>query len=133
MTRILLDSGILSDYLNRRRDIFDRVRSLTEQGVCIGTCVPVIAEIAAGVELSSSRERNMPPFLAALETLEVWPFDQIAAYKYGQIFAEQRKKGRQVQIVDMMIAAVAITLGECKVVTTDSDLLSITGLKAEIW
>ena len=97
--RILLDSGILSDYIKRRRDIFDRVRSLTEQGVCFGTCVPVIAEIAAEVELSSSRERNTPPFLAALETLAVWPFDQIVDFKYGQIFAEQRKKGRQLQVV----------------------------------
>ena len=72
----------------------------------------ITTEIAAGVELSSSRERNMSPFLAALETLDDWPFDRIAAFKYGQIFAEQRKKGRRVQVVDMMIAAVATTLGK---------------------
>jgi len=33
----------------------------------------------------------------------------------------------------MMVAAVALTLGECKVVTTDSDLRAVDGLDAELW
>ena len=95
--------------------------------------VPVLAEIVAGIEASSSREKNMPPLLGALEALVVWPFDQPAAFKYGQIFAQQRGKGRPMQSIDMMVAAIAFTLGECRVVTTDSDLLAVDGLDAELW
>lgn len=37
------------------------------------------------------------------------------------------------QVIDMMIAAIARTLGKCVVVTTDSDLLAIPGLAVENW
>jgi len=97
LKRILLDTGILSDYINKRRGVFERVREYTVKGIRVGTCVPVLAELAAGIEASSSREKNMAPFLGALEAIVVWPFDQSAAFKYGQIFAEQRRKGRPMQ------------------------------------
>ncbi len=37
------------------------------------------------------------------------------------------------QVVDMMIGAIAMNLGDCKVVTTDSDLEAIPGLSVERW
>ncbi len=35
--------------------------------------------------------------------------------------------------IDIMIAAIARTLGDCTVVTTDSDLAAIPGLAVENW
>jgi len=37
------------------------------------------------------------------------------------------------QPIDIMIAAVALTLGNCTVVTTDSDLSAVPGLAVENW
>jgi tRNA(fMet)-specific endonuclease VapC len=37
------------------------------------------------------------------------------------------------QVVDMQIAAIARSLGNCTVVTTDSDLADIPGLTVENW
>jgi tRNA(fMet)-specific endonuclease VapC len=37
------------------------------------------------------------------------------------------------QVVDMMIAAIARTLGNCLVVSADSDLTAVPGLKVENW
>jgi tRNA(fMet)-specific endonuclease VapC len=37
------------------------------------------------------------------------------------------------QVVDMMLAAIAMTLENCVVVTTDTDLLAVTGLTVENW
>ena len=133
MKKLLLDSGILSDFINRRRSVYDRVKELASQRVRIGTCVPVVAEIAFGIEGSKSRERNMQRFLSALSSLAVWPFDQEAAFRYGIPAAELRKTGRPMQVVDMIVGAIALNLGDCKVVTTDSDLLSIPGLVVEKW
>ena len=56
MKRILLDSGILSDHVNRRRGIPDKLREHTSKGMRVGTCVPVLAEIVAGIECSQSRD-----------------------------------------------------------------------------
>lgn len=133
MKRVLLDSGIVSDLVNRRRDIPSKVRALIAGGTRVGTCVPVIAEIVAGIECSQSRDRNMKAFLAALPALTVWPFDEAAAFRYGQIFAELRSQGRPMQVVDMMVASIALSLGSCLVATTDSDLQAISGLDVELW
>ena len=133
MKKLLLDSGILSDFTNRRRTVYDRVKEIASQRVRIGTCVPVVAEIAFGIEASVSREKNMQRFLSALPSFAVWPFDQEAAFRYGLIAAELRRMGRPMQVVDIMVGAIALNLGDCKVVTTDSDLLSIPGLTVEKW
>jgi tRNA(fMet)-specific endonuclease VapC len=37
------------------------------------------------------------------------------------------------QIVDMQLAAIALSLGNCTVVTTDSDLAAVPGLSVENW
>ena len=37
------------------------------------------------------------------------------------------------QVVDMMLAAIAMSLGDCTVVTSDSDLFAVPGLSVENW
>ena len=119
--------------MHRRRGIFERVKQIALQGVRVGSCVPVIAEIAFGIELSSSRDRNFQRLVGILPTLTIWPFDQDSALSYGRIAAELRKRGRPMQVVDMMIGAIAMDLGDCMVITTDSDLKAIPGLNVELW
>ena len=120
MKKLLLDSGILSDFINRRRSVYDRVKEIASQRVRIGTCVPVVAEIAFGIEASKSREQNMQRFLGALPSLTVWPFDQEAAFRYGLIAAALRRTGRPMQVVDIMVAAIALNLGDCSCSIFDS-------------
>jgi tRNA(fMet)-specific endonuclease VapC len=56
-----------------------------------------------------------------------------ASLEYGRVFAELRRIGRLMQQVDVMIAAIALTLGNCTVVTTDTDLAAVPGLNTENW
>lgn len=133
MKRILLDSGILSDYVNRRRGIPDKLRDHVSRGIRVGTCVPVLAEIVAGIECSQSRDRNMKALTAAMKTITIWPFDEVAAFKYGELFCQLRKAGRPMQTIDIMVASIAFCLGDSVVITTDSDLLEIENLNVEIW
>jgi tRNA(fMet)-specific endonuclease VapC len=37
------------------------------------------------------------------------------------------------QVVDRMIAAIALSLGKCTVVSADSDLTAVPGLTVENW
>lgn len=131
--RLLLDSGIANDFINRRRGIYERAQAEVSQGNPIGVVVPVLAELVAGIEGSTSRDRNMKSLLLALRSWRIWPFDAPAAFEYGRIQAELLRIGRPMQIIDIMIAAIAQSLGNCKVITTDSDLLAVPGLKAERW
>ena len=56
-----------------------------------------------------------------------------AAVEYGRLAAELRRRGRSMQQIDIQIAAVALTLGECTVVSKDRDLRDVPGLKVEDW
>ena len=133
MKKFILDSGIVSAYMNRRPGVFDKLQAEVRLGVRIGTCVPIVAEIASGIEMSASRDRNMANFMRNLQSLTIWPFDERAAFVYGALSAELRRKGRPMQPMDMMLAAVALNLSNCTVITTDSDLQAVPGLKVEIW
>ena len=133
MTRFLLDTNMAGHYINRRQGVFDRARLEVANGNPIGIGVPVLAELVAGIEHSSSRDRNMKRLKTALASLRLWPFDSSAAFEYGRIYAELARLGRPIGVVDMMIAAIAMTLGNCTVVSSDSDLLAVPGLKLEDW
>jgi tRNA(fMet)-specific endonuclease VapC len=89
--------------------------------------------MVAGIERSSSRDHNIQALRVALSSLKVWPFDQASAYEYGRLHAELVRLGRPMQTIDIMIAAIALTLGNCIVVSTDSDLLAIPDLTVENW
>lgn len=54
MKRVLLDSGIVSDLVNRRRDVPAKIGEYLASGTKVGTCVPVVAEIVAGVDMMLS-------------------------------------------------------------------------------
>jgi tRNA(fMet)-specific endonuclease VapC len=103
------------------------------KGNRIGIGIPVLAELAYGIELSASRERNVRILLSTLPAWKVWPFDEKAAFEYGRIAAELRRLGRPMQQVDMMIAAIALSLGNCTAVSADSDLAAVPGLAVENW
>ena len=133
MNRYLLDTSAAGDFINRRRGVYERAGEEVARGNRIGIGIPVLAELAYGIEYSETRDRNMQRLHVALQALKVWPFDEKAAFEYGRIAAQLRRLGRPMQVVDMMIAAIAFSLGNCTVVSADSDLTAVPGLTVENW
>ena len=133
MRRFLLDTGIAGDYVDRRRGVFERAQREVAGGNRVGIGIPVLAGLAYGLELSTSRERNVQRLRSALHAWKVWPFDEKAAYEYGRLAAELRRIGRPMQQIDIMIAAIAISLGNCTVVSADSDVSAHLRLSVENW
>lgn len=133
MRRYLLDTGIAQDFINGRHGVLGRVDAERRAGNRIGICTPVLGELWAGIEGSVSRERNLQRLRLALSRLIVWPYTNEAAAEFGRVFAELRRLGRPMQQVDIMVAAIAFSLGHCTVVTRDTDLLAVPGLMVENW
>ena len=133
MKKLLLDSGIVGAFINRRGNVFDRLQTAVREGNRIGTCLPVVAELVYGIENSTSRERNLDILQRNLTALRIWPFDLAAAFIYGRLAADLKRRGRPMQVVDIMVAAIAMTLNDSVIITTDSDLESIPGVKIERW
>jgi tRNA(fMet)-specific endonuclease VapC len=93
----------------------------------------VLGELYYGVEFSASRDKNLQKLRVALARLTVWPFDEKAAAEFGRLRADLRRHGRPMQVIDIMIGAIALTLGDRTVVTADTDLTAIAGLTLENW
>jgi tRNA(fMet)-specific endonuclease VapC len=62
-----------------------------------------------------------------------WPFTRDAAEEYGKIATELKRIGRPMQQIDIMIGAIARSLGSCVVITVDNDLEAIPNLTVENW
>jgi tRNA(fMet)-specific endonuclease VapC len=65
--------------------------------------------------------------------LRIWPFEFPAARQYARIYSELRRVGIQMQAIDRMAAAIALTIPNCTVVTSDSDFKRVSGLDVEDW
>jgi tRNA(fMet)-specific endonuclease VapC len=133
MTRYLLDTNMVSHFVNRRLGVDTKVRSTRTGGAVIGTCMPVVAELFYGLELSATCEINRPKLVSGLKQIRCWPFERSAAEEYGRLAAELDRIGRRMQQIDIMIAAIAFSLGNCTVVSSDSDLAAVPGLTVENW
>jgi tRNA(fMet)-specific endonuclease VapC len=129
--RYLLDSGPAFDYLFKRKGVDARIAALRQKGCKVGICVPVLGEIVGGLKASGSKDSSWKIARPRLAKLICWPYEKAAAYVYGQIFAELKKSGRVIQQIDKQVAAIALTLGNCTVVSYDGDLKAIPGLPVE--
>jgi tRNA(fMet)-specific endonuclease VapC len=133
MRRYLLDSNALNLFVYRRDGVFERAVDARRSGAVIGTGVPVVAETLGGTLASATWEVNLPRVEQVLSTLRLWPFDVQAAREYGRLYAVLRRVGVRMQVVDLMIAAIALTVPNCTVVTSDSDFTRVPGLTVESW
>lgn len=133
MRRYLLDTGPAFDFLFDRNGVAERVIELLTQGAKVGICTPVLGEIAAGLENSKSREASWQVTRQRLKHLTIWPYQHDDAIEFGRLAATLIRRGRPMQQIDIMIAAIAKTLGNCTVVSYDSDLAAIPGLNVENW
>jgi tRNA(fMet)-specific endonuclease VapC len=133
MTRFLLDTGSAGDYIHRRRGTYERAREAVAAGHRVGIGLPVLAELWYGVENSSTRERNAERLRRVLSELILWPLTEQAAEEYGRIASELRRIGHPIGKIDMLIAAIAVSLGRTTVVSADNDLTAVLGLSVENW
>lgn len=133
MRRYLVDTGIAQDFINRRNGVRERVDAARHKGNRIGICTPVLGELCSGVEGSTSRDRNLHRLRLALSRLVGWLYTNEAAEQFGRVFAELRRIGRPMQQIDIMVAAIAFSLGNCTVVSKDLDLSTVPGLMVENW
>ena len=94
-----------------------RVCGARRAGAVIGTCEPVIAELFFGVHRSATADENRKLLLRWLPELKCWPLS----------------RGLGIGAMDGLIAAIALTLPDCVVISKDTDLLRIPGLTVENW
>lgn len=133
MRRFILDTGIAALPLDRKRGVFERAAAEVAKGNRVGIAAPVLAELAFRAEGSPQRDRNILRLRQALDVWRPWLVDTAAAFEYGRLAFELKTIGRPMGQNDIMIAAIALSLGNTTVVTMDGDLAAVPGLSVENW
>ena len=82
LRRFLLDANAAADVVYHRRGVDRRFRETRSAGNPVGVAIPILGELFAGVEFSSTRDFNMPILIKGIRLFRQWPFDVKAAQEY---------------------------------------------------
>ena len=127
----MLDTNIVIYTINNRPDHIRTLFKQHEDQLCISTIT--LGELVFGAEHSKQVERNLADIESMTARLEILPYDNNAAYQFGQIRAELYKKGQPIGPYDMMIAGHARATGMILVTNNIKEFDRIPGLLLENW
>ena len=99
----------------------------------MGISTVTIGELVFSAENSQQVERNLADLEAFTARLEVLPFDNQAAYHFGQIRAALYRTGQPIGPYDMMIAGQARAAGLKLVTNNAKEFKRVPGLLLENW
>lgn len=103
MATYLLDTSVIIDAINNRKNRRQLLRELLKAGNHLACCPVNVAEIYAGVR--PAEEQNTAAFLS---TLDYYPIDFPIAQLGGELKRDFGKKGKTLSITDTLIAATAL-------------------------
>ena len=123
----ILETSIVIDLLKGNESAVKIYDELEQREMVLFVAAPTIMELWIGALMSKWPEAEKEKINTFTRGVEVLPLDDRAARKAAEITHFLRKTGSQIQIQDVMIAAIAATACEA-VVTRDSDFARIPGL-----
>ena len=131
MLKYILDTNIIIYIMkNRPKQVKKRFKQHIGQ-MCIASVT--LGELVFGAEHSQQVERNLADIEAMIARLEVLPFDNKAAYHFGQIRAALYRIGKPIGPYDMMIAGQARSAGLILVTNNVKEFERVPGLQIENW
>ena len=98
----------------------------------MGTCVPVLCEIEAGIAQVSRPDVYRQNLDRLLRQMRIWPIGPSTARIYGAIHRDLKQRGRALSQVDMMLAALARQMS-LTLATTDHDFSALPDVATENW
>ncbi len=114
---ILLDTNVVSEGLRTRPN--DAVEAWTDAqpSASLYLCTPVLAELRFGAELLDNGRRK-DDLRLAIDRIEndlflgrILSFDVAAAKEYARLSSDRQKKGRRIDVMDGLVAAIARSQG----------------------
>ena len=131
-TGYLLDTNHVSRAVTPKSPVLQRITELRQRGIKVGTCVPVLCEIEAGIQQVNQPEAYRLNLERLLRQIRVWPIDRSTARAYGVIHQDLKRRGRVLSQVDMMLAALARQMS-LTVATSDQDFAALPDVSTENW
>ncbi|MBN2373666.1 PIN domain-containing protein [bacterium] len=120
---VIIDTSVLIDFLNGSEKYSDQVIGLLEKNRAVITGI-IIAELLQGIK-NTEEEQTALELMSAIETLEISTGIWIKA---GRISSSLRKKGINLPLTDIAIAALALEYN-LHILTIDKHFGQIPGIR----
>lgn len=121
--RILADTSVWIEFFKQHSKTGDELENLIKEQV-VWTCGIVLFELIKGVKSETEKNTILATSLS-LEYIEMYP---LLWQKAGEIFASLKKKGGNLPISDILIAALAIE-HDLQIFTLDKHFERIPGVR----
>lgn len=128
----LLDTNICI-YLIKRKppEVLQRFRQLQPGSVFISSVTT--SELYYGAQKSQRVQTNLEALNNFLLPFRIVDYDESASFLYGELRANLEKRGQPIGLLDMMIAAHALSLDVPLVTNNTKEFERVKGLKLENW
>lgn len=128
----LLDTNIISYWMRGDQRLIERIKSVSPGDLSLSAIT--MAEIYYGIEKSPVKKMARRAKIERIcSQLEIYPFDEPAAAKYGPIRAKLEKQGTIISEQDLQIAAIAMANRLCVVTHNTKEFSRIDKLQVEDW
>ena len=132
MPAYLLDTNHVGLAVNRTSLLGQRMVEARLAGIRLGTCLPVLCEIEAGLRQVRRKVKYRQDLNQLLLQLRLWPIDLKTTRIFGDIYLELRRAGRILSQVDIMVAALSRQM-KLTILTTDRDFEALPDIRTEDW
>jgi len=99
----------------------------------IGISAITLAELRLGIAKSKNSEKNSIALEKMLRPIEILPFDENAAFAYGEVRKELEKAGTPIGPMDCLIASHAFSIDATVVTNNEREFKRVKKLKTENW
>lgn len=128
----LLDTNIVSYWMRGHQPLLERIKSHSPKDLSITAIT--LAGIYYGIEKSPVKKKERRSKIEQIRSiLEIHPFDEAAAVKYGIIRTQLEKIGQAISERDLQIASIAMANRLCVVTHNTSEFNRVEKLKVEDW
>ncbi len=132
MTRYLLDTNHLSPLVTTGHPIRQAVLERLAAGDDFAIPAPVLSEFRFGIGLLPRALENVAVWEGVADEFGYYHIDRQDAEAAAELRLRLRREGRQLALVDALIAVVALRHG-LTLLTTDADFDAIPGLERANW
>jgi tRNA(fMet)-specific endonuclease VapC len=127
----MLDTNMCIYAQKKNESVLAKLKEHWQEGLAISSIT--LAELEYGVKASAAPKKNSIALMKFLSIVEILPFDNGAAEKYGNICAFLRKKGTPIGTMDMLISAHAKSEGLTVVTHNTREFERVPELKLKDW
>ena len=130
---VILDTDLLVGLLKGEESAIEKVKKFECQNSEIFITSITSYELFKGVYLSSNKEKNLLQVERLLNNINILHFDLESSKISAKVYSYLKKKGLLTNLMDQMIAAIAISKNETVITRNAKHYKNIPTLKMESW